>query len=573
MDFLHRINRLFLDAEQDRYLLERSLTISSKEMRDLYEELRQKSESALARERDKLREAKELAEEADRAKGTFVASVSHEMRTPLNAIIGLTGLLLDIEREAEDREMVEMIRASSKSLLALINDVLDFSKIESDKLELDEETFSLEACVEDSLGLVASDAAAKGLKVKTEIEAGATGWFRGDASRVRQVLVNLLSNAVKFTDAGSVSVRVSSIGSRESDRLVCFAVRDTGVGIAPEHLNHLFDPFTQGDGRTSRRHGGTGLGLAISRRLVHLMGGHLEVTSVERRGSVFHFTVPLRAVDSASVGERALEGRGGEEIRIDRDLARRVPLRILLVEDNLVNQKVLALVLERMGYRSDVAANGLEAVDAVRQREYDLIFMDVRMPEMDGIEATHRIRTLDGAVRQPRIVALSAGASDLEMQKCLAAGMDGYLSKPVQALEIQAVVENMDSSVPLADESPEEVQTPSRDAILEVLGELEAISDESTVTEVIDTFLETVPTQMEAIRQAVATGDVAELGAHCHTLRGGSGALGAKRLAALSFSLEEVCREGSLEGAGTLVEAMDRELDRVQGLLLEARPA
>ena len=574
-DFLARVNRLLKDAEQDRYLLERSLTISSDEMRDLYDALRQRSESALALERDKLARAKEAAEAASHAKGEFVASISHEMRTPLNAIIGMTGLLLDAEPEPEDLELVETIRSSGETLLALINDVLDFSKIESGKLELERTPFEIEACVRESLDLVTTAAQHKGVELGFDIAPRTVEWCLGDVSRVRQVLVNLLSNAVKFTEEGSVIVRVSSSGTSSEGYAVCFAVHDTGIGISPERLEAVYEPFSQGDASTSRRYGGTGLGLAISRHLVDLMGGRLEASSVEGRGSVFYFTLPLPATTGpgSRPDERAADP--AERFRLDHDLGRRQPLRILVAEDNAVNQRVILQLLERMGYRADLAADGEEVLAALERQPYDLVLMDVRMPELDGIETSRRIRARPDHYPQPRIVALTAGVMDTDREVCFEAGMDEYISKPVRVSDLQEALLRcgrvLGPEVDTSRTTPRPV--PAGNEILEVLEELEEAASREVVVEIIDTFLDSVPQQVNAIVDAVEVGSIADVQSLAHTLRGGGGTIGAHRMAALCASLEECCDRGSLRGAGAYAKALERELERVEQVLLDARSA
>ena len=572
-EFLSRVNRLLKDAEQDRYLLERSLTISSKEMRDLYEELRRKSESALAIERDKLKRAKDEAEAASEAKGEFVANISHEMRTPLNAIIGMTGLLLDSEPEPEALDSIETIRTSGEALLTLINDVLDFSKIESGKLELEQEPFSVEACARDSLDLLSAEAQAKGLRLAFEIDERLSTWYIGDATRVRQVLVNLVSNAVKFTPQGDVTIRVDSSGGRGDERLIRFAVRDTGVGIASDQVETLFMPFTQGDVSTSRRFGGTGLGLTISRRLVELMGGELQVSSVEGWGSVFHFIVPLREVESGVSDSRGRGALGFQPAGLRQDLGKTRPLRILVAEDNMVNQKVMLRILGRMGYRADLAADGTEVLAALRRQPYDLILMDVRMPELDGIEATRRIRAIEDLELQPKIVALTAGVMQTDRDRCFNAGMDDYISKPVRPLDLQDVLihcaDHGRRSMPSLPEHSPDVGTD--EAILAVLAELEAVSSADAVAEIIDVFLDTVPAQVRALSEALRRGDFEEVRYQAHTLRGGCGSIGALRLSSLSTDLEACCEPEAADESGALVMEIDLESARVCEVLRQAR--
>ena len=386
------------------------------------------------------------AEQASRAKSDFLATMSHEIRTPLNGVIGFTGLLLESPLTGEQHEQVQIIRTSGETLLSLINDILDFSKIEAGKLELEQRAFDLHECVQQTLALLHERAAAKSLRLVCQLDPRLPSHVVGDVTRLRQLLLNLIGNAIKFTHQGEVTVEIRGEQPVASDSDLClhFAVTDTGIGIPADKLERLFKPFSQVDSSTTRQYGGTGLGLAICKRICEMMGGKIWVESRPGIGSTFHFTLTTRA----ATGPAAPARTGSTTLlRQAADLAQsggvaRTALRILLVEDNKVNQRLALALLKKRGHIAELAPDGAQALAALRRADYDLILMDVSMPEMDGFEATRRIRAGDAGpvARRSPIVAMTANAMEGDRDKCLVAGMDDYLSKPIDVGALEKIL-------------------------------------------------------------------------------------------------------------------------------------
>ncbi len=405
---------------------ERRLTDNAQELEQKNQEL----EAALA-----------AAREATRTKSRFLANMSHEIRTPINGVLGMADFLLGTELEPEQREYAETIQRSAGSLTSLINDILDFSSIEARTLRLDRVVFSLSAAIEQTASAFASQASVKGIDFASSIPSGVPDAVVGDPARLRQVLSNLLGNALKFTERGRIELAAELVSHTRDESKLRFTVRDTGIGIPASDRDRLFDTFTQADDSNTRKYGGTGLGLAISKQLVELLGGEIGVESDPGAGSLFWFTASFGNAAKAETAPQVLAPRAATPVKpaVHTSLSatrKSAPatshsMRILLAEDNEINQRITLRLLQKLGLAADAVVNGREAVEALEKQKYDLVLMDCQMPDMDGFEATAVIRSREGKSRHQTICALTANAMAGDRERCLAAGMDDYISKPV----------------------------------------------------------------------------------------------------------------------------------------------
>ncbi len=573
--------RVVKDDVEDRYLFEGSL-------RDITEQIRLEEERKKAEEQLKTEKAKSdiLAKEALKSseiKSQFLANMSHEIRTPMNGVIGFLTLIEQgtYRTQQELKDLVASARNSAETLLELINNILDFSKIEAGKFELKEVSFNMRELLNEAIGTVITAANEKKLSINVDIETGAHLHLIGDATRIRQIYINLLSNAIKFTNQGSVNVHISSEKLEDDKVKITSYVQDTGVGIPLERIKYLFQPFSQLDGSYTRKFGGTGLGLAICKELVSMMNGSIKVESAPNNGSKFTFSILLKVQKQSSVigtlkskvKPSELEQRKIVETKLfaNEFKSQREKFRILLAEDNAVNQKVALKILQTAGLQAKAVGNGGEAIQEIKENPcYNLILMDVQMPEVDGFTATQRIREMGDYGYSIPIIAMTAHAMSGDRDKCIAAGMNDYLTKPIRTDDLISVIDKwLNIKVDPLSIAEIDEPTPMDDVFDRKHFSSISMDNADFQKELLTTYLSDTTGRLEKLEAFIRESNFQKIASESHTLKGASLSIGAKLMGEEAKAIEMAAKQNNLTVVLEKLDAIKKAFETTSQLVQE----